>query len=479
MDCRVKPGNDEERGDGSMPKRRSRLRASTPPAERKPDSAPPAPPPPAAAPVPGAASARAVALELLGEVLERRRALDELMESDRRFAALESRDRAFVHLMAATVLRRLGQIDALIAHCLSRPLPEKAATARNLLRLGIAQLLFLKLPPHAAVGETVELAERVEWGGFKGLINAVLRRLSEEGDALIAGQDAPHLTTPDWLWRSWSAAYGEPTARAIAAACLEEPPLDLTVKGNPQGWAAELSAEILPTGTLRRRAGGEVRSLSGYSEGGWWVQDAAAALPARLLGEVAGKLVVDLCAAPGGKTAQLAHAGALVTAVDRSAQRMRRLKENLARLRLKADTIVADMELWRPAAPADAALLDAPCSSTGAIRRHPDIRYTKTPADVARMAVEQDRLLSAALAMVRPGGLLVYTVCSLEPEEGPARIAALMRSGAPCKRRPLAASELFGLKELIDDEGALRTLPSHLAERGGLDGFYACRLERL
>jgi 16S rRNA (cytosine967-C5)-methyltransferase len=434
---------------------------------------------PVAPAVLAAPAARAVALELLGEVLDKRRAFAELLDGHRRFAGLEARDRAFVHLMVATTLRRLGQIDALIAYCLARPLPAKAATARNLLRLGAVQLLFLKVPPHAAVGETVELAERVQWGGFKGLINAVLRRLAEEGEALVAAQDAPWLTTPEWLWQSWSSAYGEPAARGIAAAYLEEPPLDLTVKGNPQGWAAELGAEILPTGSLRRRAGGEIRALSGFAEGGWWVQDAAAAIPARLLGDVAGKRVIDLCAAPGGKTAQLALAGAAVTALDRSAHRLRRLAENLARLRLAAELVAADIELWRPAEPADAVLLDAPCTATGAIRRHPDVRHLKTPADVARMAGEQDRLLKAALAMVRPGGLLVYAVCSLEVEEGPARIAALMASGAPLKRRPLASSELGGLAELINAEGDLRTLPCHLAERGGLDGFYACRLERL
>ena len=458
---------------------RKRRTTPPPPAEAKLDEVLAAPAVPVAPAGAASTATRAVALELLGEVLDKRRAFAEVLEGDRRFAALEPRDRAFVHLMVATTLRRLGQIDALIAHCLARPLPAKAATARHLLRLGAAQLLFLKVPPHAAVGETVELAERVQWGGFKGLINAVLRRLGEEGEALIAGQDAARLTTPEWLWQSWTRAYGIAATRAIAEAYLEEPPLDFTVKGNPQGWAAELEAEILPTGSLRRRAGGEVRALSGFAEGGWWVQDAAAALPARLLGEVAGKRVIDLCAAPGGKTAQLALAGAAVTALDRSAHRLRRLKENLVRLRLSAELVAADIELWRPAEAADAVLLDAPCTATGAMRRHPDVRHLKTPADVTRMAGEQDRLLKAALAMVRPGGLLVYAVCSLELEEGPARIASLLAAGAPLKRCAIAASELNGLAELISAEGDLRTLPCHLAERGGLDGFYACRLERL
>ncbi len=453
-----------------MPKR------STP---QEPDAKPALAAPKGGKPAGAKPSARGVALELLSEVLEKKRPLDELLDGNRGLAALEPRDRAFAYLMTATVLRRLGQIDALIAHALARPLPAKAATTQNLLRLGTAQLLFLKVPAHAAVGETVELAEAMNWGGFKGLINAVLRRLGAEGEALIAAQDAARLNTPDWLWQSWSRAYGEAVARGIAAACLEEPPLDLTVKANAEGWAAELEAELLPTGTLRRRTGGDVRALPGFAEGAWWVQDAAAALPARMLGDVAGKRVLDLCAAPGGKTAQLALAGAKVTALERSAHRLRRLAENLARLRLSAELVAADVELWRPEEPADAVLLDAPCTATGAIRRHPDIRHLKTPADVTRMAAEQDRLLKAALAMVRPGGLLVYAVCSLELEEGPARIAALMGASAPLRRRPLEASEVNGLKELVTPEGDLRTLPCHLAERGGLDGFYACRLERL
>ncbi len=424
-------------------------------------------------------AARAVALDILASVLDARRPFDELFDGHRGLATLEARDRAFVHLMVATTLRRLGQIDALIAHCLARPLPAKAATARHLLRLGVAQLLFLKVPPHAAVGETVAVADAIGWGGFKGLINAVLRRLAGEGEALAAGQDAERLTTPDWLWQSWSSSYGEETARAIAKANLAEAALDLTVKGDRERWAAVLGAALLPTGSLRLAAAGDVRALPGFAEGAWWVQDSAAALPARLLGEIAGKRVLDLCAAPGGKTAQLAQAGAAVTALDRSAQRLKRVAENLARLRLTANLIAADVVLWRPEEPADAVLLDAPCTATGAIRRHPDVRHLKTPADVARMAAEQDRLLRAALAMLRPGGLLVYAVCSLEPEEGPARIAALVEAGLPVRRRAIEPRELAGLAELVSEAGDLRTLPCHLAELGGLDGFYACRLERL
>jgi len=416
---------------------------------------------------------------MLRQVLERRRRFDELLERDRQFAALEARDRAFAYLIVATTLRRLGQIDALIAHCLSRPLPGPAQASRNLLRLGVAQLLFLGVAAHAAVDETVALAHGVDGGGYRGLINAVLRRLAAEGEALVSAQDAARLNTPDWLWESWRAAYGEATCRAIAEAHLAEPPLDLTVKAEPELWAARLEAERLPTGSLRRRSAGDVRELPGFAEGAWWVQDAAAALPVGLLGELAGRRVLDLCAAPGGKTAQLALAGAKVTAIDRSAGRLARLAENLSRLRLAAETVTADVCLWRPERPADAVLLDAPCTATGAIRRHPDVPWLKTPADVRRMATEQDRMLRAAVEMVRPGGLLVYTTCSLEVEEGPARVAALLAERAPLRRRPIAPEEVGGLAELITAEGDLRTLPCHLADQGGIDGFYAARLERL
>jgi len=218
--------------------------------------------------------------------------------------------------------------------------------------------------------------------------------------------------------------------------------------------------------------------LPGYAEGAWWVQDATAAIPARLLGDVAGRKVIDLCAAPGGKTSQLAAAGAQVTAIDRSNRRLERLVTNLQRLNLHAEAIVADAVSWRPAARAPFVLLDAPCTATGAIRRHPDVPRLKTPEDVVRLAAVQERLLAAAIDMLEPGGILVYCTCSLEPEEGPAQIAALLARGAPVERRPIEAAEVGGLSVLLTEEGDLRTLPSHLPEFDGIDGFYAARLVR-
>ena len=426
-----------------------------------------------------AATARHIALDLIGAVLGRERPLDEAIDDSAGMARLALRDRAFARLLVATVLRRLGQIDALIGACLSSPLPPRAAQVHDILRLGIAQLLFLHTPPHAAVATSVDLAQNRGFPAHKGLVNAVLRRLSVEGPERAAAQDAAMLNTPRWLWQSWENHYGAATTRAIATAHLREAPLDLTLRSNATGWCESLAATPLPTGTLRRPGGGAVATLPGYAEGVWWVQDAAAALPARLFGDVAGLRVIDLCAAPGGKTAQLADAGARVTAVDRSNRRLERLAANLKRLSLSAATVAADAVSWRPEEPVDAVLLDAPCSATGAIRRHPDVPHLKRPADIARLAAIQDKLLHAAVEMLRPGGMLVYCTCSLEPEEGRQRIAALLRSGAPVERLPIAAGEIDMPEEWLTADGELRTLPFHLAEYDGIDGFYGARLVKV
>ena len=419
-----------------------------------------------------------MAVDLIGAVLRRKRPLDDAIDDHPELANLAARDRAFARLLVATVLRRQGQIDALIAHCLNTPLPPRAALIHDMLRLGIAQLLFLRTPPHAAVATTVDLAGGRGFPTYKGLVNAVLRRLSLEGPGLVAGQDAARLDTPGWLWDEWARAYGEPVARAIATAHLKEAPLDITVRRDIEHWAKALEAKILPTGTLRRTGGGAIMSLPGYQEGAWWVQDAAAAMPAMLFGPIAGRVVFDLCAAPGGKTAQLAAAGGKVTAIDRSPRRLHRLKANLARLHLEAECLAADAGTWQPQEPAPFVLLDAPCTATGAIRRHPDVPHLKTPDDVARLAVVQERLLDAAVRLLAPGGTLIYCTCSLEPEEGVKQVEKLLARDAKVRRKPVAAAEIGGLAECVSAAGDLRTLPCHLAEMDGLDGFYAARLVR-
>jgi 16S rRNA (cytosine967-C5)-methyltransferase len=310
----------------------------------------------------------------------------------------------------------------------------------------------------------------------RGLANAVLRRAAREGRGLIEVQDAPRLNAPDWLWQSWSEAYGEERARAIAAAHLVEPPLDLTVKEHPEVWARRLDATHLYGNALRRAAGGAVEELPGYADGAWWVQDAAAALAARLLPELAGRTVIDLCAAPGGKTAQLAAAGARVIAIEASRKRAERLGANLRRLRLDAEVVIADARDWRPEQPAERVLLDAPCTGTGTIRRHPDIARHRTPADVARLALLQRELLAAAAGMLAPGGAMVYASCSLQPEEGAGLIEAALAEGLPLERWPVAPEELGGLAVELTAAGEVRTLPCDLADQGGLDGFFIARL---
>ena len=424
-------------------------------------------------------SPRAVAVDLLETVLDRKVLLDEALDRDNRLRILADRDRAFVRLLVATVLRRLGQVDDALGRCLERALPAKAGRARTLLRLGAAQLLFLDTPAHAAISTTVDLAKGTAAAGFAKLINAVLRRLDRDGRAWVPTQDAARLNTPDWLWQSWQAAYGDDTARRIALAHLQEAPVDITVAGDPTLWAERLEADLLPIGSLRRRqGGGDVAQWPGFAEGAWWVQDVAASLPARLIGPVRGKVVADLCAAPGGKALQLAAAGAQVIAVDRSGRRLRRLSHNLERLKLAATIVEADAAAWRPVEPVDAVLLDAPCTATGTLRRHPDGLRLKGPGDVAALADQQQALLLAALAMLKPGGILVYCVCSLEPQEGEGQVERLLASGAAVARDPIAPTELPGLEMALTAQGEVRTLPHYLEDQGGMDAFFIARLRR-
>lgn len=422
-------------------------------------------------------AARKAALAVIGGVLAKNRTLEDMLASPP-FAALAGDDRAFASFLIRTTLRRLGQIDALIDHCLDRPLPAKARIVHDCLRLGIAQLLFSGTADHAAVSTTVELCRDAGQFPYAKLANAVMRRIQREGAELVEAQDAQKLNTPAWLFASWVDAYGEATARAIADAHLETPPLDLTPKRDAETWARDLLGDVVLGGTVRLTDGGDVAKLPGFEDGAWWVQDAAARLPVLLAGDVAGKTAYDLCAAPGGKTMELANGGATVTALDISKNRLARVAENLARVGLSAELMCADARQWQAPAPADVVLLDAPCSATGTVRRHPDVPYLKTPADIAKLAAVQDALLSAAADMVAPGGLLIYATCSLQPEEGPERIAAFLENDPRFAREAVSAAEIGGLDNAVTADGDLRTLPCQLAEIGGLDGFYAARLRR-
>jgi 16S rRNA (cytosine967-C5)-methyltransferase len=432
---------------------------------------------------------RRVAADIVEGVLNRHRALDEMLEgSDARaataaLAALADRDRGLTRAIVAVVLRRLGTLRYLIGSFLEEGLPAQAPRVETALLIGAAQILFLEVPDHAAVDLAVRLAREDRMAKhFAGLINAVLRRITREGKERIAALDAPVLDTPPWLMQRWIKTYGEATAHAIAAANGREPALDLTVKSDAEAWAAKLDGRVLPTGSVRTIVHGAVTALPGFDEGAWWVQDAAASIPARLLGNVAGLRVADLCAAPGGKTAQLVAAGAKVTAVDRAPGRLKRLQENLTRLSLEAELVCADVAAWTPDQQFDAILLDAPCTSTGTIRRHPDVPWLKRSADITSLAALQRRLLDHAITLIRPGGTLVYCTCSLEPEEGAEVVADLLAREQSVRRVPIAAAEVFGEADFINADGDLRTLPCHFTDAdsrfAGVDGFYAARLEK-
>ena len=423
----------------------------------------PAPPRPPRPSPPAASPARRAALALLEAVLDRRRPLEEAL--DALPGGLAPRDRSAGHRIAAAVLRRLGSLDAVLEPFLRREPPEPV---RHALRAGAAELLLLGTPSHAAVGSAVALVPRP----FAGLVNAVLRRVAEAGSAALEGLDAERLDTPAWLWASWHAAHGPAAVRAIAAAHRSEAPLDLTLA---PGATPPEGGEMLPTGTVRFPAGTRVTELPGFAEGAFWVQDAAAALPARLLGARPGESVADLCAAPGGKTAQLAAAGARVVAVERDPKRAARLRGNLARLRLAAEVVEADATAWDGGGGArfDAVLLDAPCTATGTIRRHPDVPHLKQARDVAPLAAAQAGLMAAAARLLRPGGRLVFATCSLQAEEGEAHLATAAPLGL--LPDPVRAEEVPGLEAAVTPAGALRTRPDLWAERGGMDGFFVAR----
>ena len=431
--------------------------------------------------VPGLA-ARRIAADIVEGVLRSKRPLDEQLEASGLDTLEDERDRALVRAIVAYVIRRLGTLRHLLADLLERGLPHNAPRVESALLIGAAQILFLDVPNHAAVDLSVRLAQEDRHARhYSALVNAVLRKVTREGATRLAAIDPVMLDTPEWLMKRWRSRYGEAVARDIAAANAREPALDLTVKSEPQQWAARLDGRVLPTGTVRLLAHGPVPKLPGFDGGGWWVQDAAAALPARLLGDVGGKTVADLCAAPGGKTAQLATAGAHVTAVDRSLPRLNRLRDNLARLGLQANVVRADATLWE-SEPFDAILLDAPCLATGTIRRHPDIPWLKSEADLPKLSSLQSRLLDRAAALLKPGGTLIYCTCSLEPQEGEQAVTALLERNADLRRRPIVSEEVGRLADVLTPDGDLRTLPCHLPDpdprMAGLDGFYAARIVR-
>ncbi len=437
----------------------------------RPPKARPAPSPATQDPDAEGLGARRAALDLVAGALDHRGGLEEAFVR-KPFAELELRDRALARMMAMTLLRRLGAIDRLLDAKLSKPPPE---AVRMLLRLGLAQLFYMDTPAFAAVDTTVRLAQGSEaTRPFKGLVNAVLRGLQRDP----APTADPEVLAPGWLFARWRAAYGEEAARAIAAVIADEPMTDVSLRSpaDLSVLAEPLEAEPLAGGSLRSRRRGDVADWPGYAEGQWWVQDAAAAIPARLLNVRPGETAIDLCAAPGGKALQLAAAGAKVTALDRSAARLRRLTQALERTGLSAEVVAAEAERWADERRFDAVLLDAPCSATGTFRRHPDVLWGTRPGDIAKLAGVQARLLDSAAERVAPGGRMVYCVCSLEPEEGEAQVEAFLSRHAEFKLAPIAAGEGGAPEGAVTTAGLLRILPHQLP--GGLDGFFAARFVR-
>jgi len=418
-------------------------------------------------------AARRAALAILSGVLQKRRPLDAGLDQ---LAGLETRDAGFARALVSESLRHMGALDAVLRKFVAKPLaPHKAGAASEILLLGTCELLILKVAPHAAVDAANELAAKDPKAvHFKPLINAVLRKVAREGEAVLSGLDRERLSTPDWLWTRWAAQYDAGTARLIARAHQHAAPVDIILK-SPD--AATPPSEALFGNVRRLNDPGRIEDLSGFAQGDWWVQDAAATLPALLLGDVSGKTVIDLCAAPGGKTMQLAARGAQVIAVEIDAVRASRIRENLDRTGLSAEIVQADARDYQGRAPF--VLIDAPCTATGTIRRHPDLPWIKGAADITVSAAAAYEILESGAGMVEPGGVLVFAVCSLEREEGEEQIAAFLSAHSEFVRAPVTADEVFGHGEWITPDGDLRTLPCHLSDKGGMDGFYAARLKRL
>jgi 16S rRNA (cytosine967-C5)-methyltransferase len=420
---------------------------------------------------------RRLAAVIFQTVLSECITLDDAVAREVSVEQLEPRDRSFLLLLLLTTFRRLGEIDAVIATYLSKPLPRKSGNAGAILRLAACQLLFLETPAHAAIDLAVRCA-RADRNAthFSGLLNAVLRKLATGGKALLAELDAPRLNTSDWLWQRWTKSYGNEECRAIASAHASEPLLDIAVKSNPEMWAEKLGGLLLLTGHVRLPPEHPpMSSLPGFADGGWWVQDAAAGIPVLLFGDLSGKRALDLCAAPGGKTMQMAAAGAEVTSVDISESRLARLRENLTRTGLKADVHIGDVLSLGITEAFDAVLLDAPCSATGTIRRHPELPYIRTGKQMGELRALQRMMLRSAAERVKPGGRLVYCTCSLEPEEGESQVKWFL-AGHP----EFTSVSPKGLpSHLVQPEGWVRTLPCmSLGQAKGMDGFFAALLQR-
>lgn len=433
-------------------------------------------------------AARKAAARLLAAIIDKQTPADGLTDDQHghpQYLALEPRDRSLVRAILATALRFHVTIETLLGERLERPLPANARTLNHIFHVALAQMLFLDIPDRAAVDLAVAHAgEDPRTKRFTALVNGVLRAIGRRKDKRLPAVLENSVNAPDWFVERLTEAYGGEKTSAILRAHLRPAPIDITVKLDPGVWAERLGGTVTPTGSVRlAKLETPVGDLPGYEEGAWWVQDAAAALPARLLGEIAGLKVADLCAAPGGKTAQLAAAGAHVTAVDISKNRLNRLASNLQRLNLTAGLVASDLHKFQPEAPFDTVLLDTPCSSTGTVRRHPDVPWVKSPDDIAKLAEVQLRLLETAVRLVKPGGTMAFSNCSLDPVEGEQLAKRFLAARDDIELQPIIAGEIAGIDDYLTAEGTLRTTPADMdlgmPEISGMDGFFAARFRRL
>ena len=420
-------------------------------------------------------NSRMVAVDVLNAVLNKKQRLEASFRRSSAGKDLCTQERAFSRQLIFTTLRRLGQIDDLISKSLLNPEKKISRKTQNLIRIGVCQLIFLRTRDYAAISTTVDLAKRRKFKAPASLINAVLRRVQRDSEIVLKSQDKEQLNTPSWLWRSWKKLYGEDETRAIAQAHMVEPLLDLSFKGCPGRDLLKLNGVILPWGTVRCNVSGEVANLPGFKEGHWWVQDSASRIAVKLLGNVADKTVVDMCAAPGGKTLFLASLGAKVIAIDISKERLTNLNKNLSRLNLKAEVIEADSIYWRPNRKVDYVLLDAPCSSTGIIRRHPDVAHLKKAPIIKNLALTQSKLLESASKILNTSGTILFCTCSLQYEEGFGQVKTFLEKNPDFKLDKISGNEVFSRENY---SGVFRSLPSDFSGWGGLSGFFAARLKR-